>query len=180
MADLMDSIRKRRSIRAYESKEVPQKLLDEILEAARWAQSWANTQCWEIVVVKDKAIKEKIQDSVPGSNPGHNAVADAPILLVVCGKRDVSGSYGGKALTKLGDWFMFDLGVACQNIALAAHGLGLATVLLGAYDHEGVTKVLNFPDGIEPVALMPLGYAAQEGIVPPRKEVEAFVHYDGF
>ena len=74
MADLMDIIKKRRSIRRYQDKEVPPEILDQILESIRWSPSWANTQCWEVIVVKDQGMREKLQATFPDTNPAYKAV----------------------------------------------------------------------------------------------------------
>jgi nitroreductase len=125
MADLMSIIHGRRSIRRFQEKPVPDELLHKVLEAARWAPSWANTQCWHFVVVKDMDVKKKIQETVSSRNPSYLALVNAPVLLVVCGQLQRSGYYNDKYPTKFGDWFMYDLGLATQNLCLAAHDLGL-------------------------------------------------------
>ena len=56
--DLMEAIKGRRSIRKYKPDPVSEETLQKIMEAVRWAPSWANTQCWEVIVVKDP--KDKI------------------------------------------------------------------------------------------------------------------------
>jgi len=66
MDNLMDIVKGRRSIRRYEGKEVSEGDLQKILESVQWAPSWANSQCWEIIVIKDPAIKAELQQkSVP-------------------------------------------------------------------------------------------------------------------
>ncbi|HEO72533.1 MAG TPA: nitroreductase [Candidatus Hydrogenedentes bacterium] len=180
MADFMDIITGRRSTRKYEARPVADDVLEKVLEAGRWAQSWANTQCWEIVVVRDAATKEKLQGTIKGGNPSIDAIVAAPVLLAVCGKTERAGYYKGMAVTKFGDWLLFDLGVLSQNIALAAHALGLASVVVGLFDHEAAREVLGVPDGHEVVTLMPLGYPAGSVEAPPRREVSDFTHYDAF
>lgn len=180
MPDLMKTIEGRRSIRKFKGKDVPQDLLEKVLEAVRWAPSWANTQCWDIIVVRDSATKEKIQKTIGPKNPAAKAVVAAPVLLAVCGKKGSSGFYNNRAPTKFGDWLMFDLGIATQNIALAAHGLGLATVIVGLFDHDGAGKVLAVPNSHELVVLIPLGYPAKSPSAPKRREIAEFTHYDSF
>jgi nitroreductase len=180
MSDLMDIIRNRRSIRRYQEKAIPETILHKLLEAARWAPSWANTQCWHFVVVKDTEIKKKIQEAVPPRNPSSLAIVNAPVLLVVCGQLKRSGYYNGEYPTKFGDWFMYDLGLATQNLCLAAHDSGLATVIVGLFDHDKVGKVIKLPAAHEVLVLIPLGYADHEPSPPKRRELQEFVHYDLF
>ena len=181
MQEFMDIVKGRRSIRKYESTEVPQEALDSILESVRWAPSWHNTQCWEIVIVTESSRKEQLQACLPGKlNPAVKAIAQAPIVLALSGKLNSSGCYRGMPITKFGDWFMFDLGLACQNICLTAHHLGLGTVVVGAFDHDKAAKILKMPAGHELVVLIPLGYPAKVGKAPSRRASEEFTHYDQF
>ena len=121
MAELMEIVKTRRSIRKYTDKEVPREILNEIFEAVRWAPSWSNTQCWEIVVITDPEQKVRLQETLPPKgNPARTSIVQAPVLLAVCGKLKKSGYYKDLVITKFGDWFMFDLGLATQNLCLAA------------------------------------------------------------
>ncbi|MFC1826946.1 nitroreductase family protein [Thermodesulfobacteriota bacterium] len=180
MSDVMGTILGRRSVRRYQEKDIPDEILNRILEAARWAPSWANTQPWEIVVVKDRAIKEKIQEAVAPRNPSLLAIVNAPVLLVICGQLKKSGYYDDQFPTKFGDWFMYDLGLATENLCLAAHDSGLGTVIVGLFDHDRVGEVINLPANHEVLVLVPLGYPDHEPKPPKRREKDAFVHYDTF
>ena len=181
MSDIMKVILERRSIRRYQEKDIPDDIINNILEAARWAPSWANTQPWEIVIVKDKSIKKQIQKNVPSRNPASLAIVNAPVLLVVCGQLKKSGYYDDQYPTKFGsDWFMYDLGLATQNLCLAAQDSGLGTVIVGLFDHDRVGEVINLPANHEVLVLIPLGYPDQNPKPPKRRERDEFVHYDTF
>ncbi len=180
MSDFMDIIKTRRSIRKFEATAISPSELDTLLEAARWAPSWANTQCWEIVVVRDESVKRALQDTLPEGNPGRTSVMAAPMLLVVCGRLKDSGYYKGNVCTKFGDWFLFDLGIMTQNIALAAHAIGLGTVVLGLFDHDKARQILNAPEDCEVVAILPIGRPAKTPPAPPRRELNDFVHHEKF
>jgi nitroreductase len=180
MSDVMETIKERRSIRRFQEKDVPDEVLAMVLEAIRWAPSWANTQPWEIVVVKDRSIKERIQQAVPPRNPSSLAIVNAPVLLVVCGKLKRSGYYKDSSPTKFGDWFMYDLGLATQNLCLAAHDSGLGTVIVGLFDHDRVGEVMKLPAEHEVVVLVPLGYPDQQPSPPKRRDSSEFVHYETF
>jgi nitroreductase len=180
MADLLEIIQSRRSIRNYQDKAVPDDVLNKILEAVRWSPSWANTQCWEVVVVRDQETKQKLQATLPPTNPGSRAMVEAPVILVLCGQLNKSGSYKGQTVTKFGDWFLFDLGIATQSICLTAHSLGLGTVVVGLFDHNQAKQVVGLPEGYELVAMLPLGYPAKEPAAPKRREIGEFVHQGKF
>lgn len=178
--DTMECIKSRRSIRRFTEQEISDEVLRKLLEAIRWAPSWANTQCWEIIVVKDQDIKEKLAAEVLPNNPATKGIIEAPVLIVACGKKGKAGFKKGEAQTDKGDWYMFDLGIACQNLCLAAHSLGLGTVHVGSLNHKGINKVLGLPEDVESVELIPVGYPAKEGSAPPRKELNEFIFIDRY
>jgi len=180
MNDVMTAIKERRSIRNYADTEVPDDVLQTILEAVQWTPSWANTQCWEIVVVKDPDVKANLQKAVPASNPAFKSIVGAPVVLALCAKKGTSGYYKDVVTTRFGDWMMFDLGLAAQSIGLAAHEKGLGTLIVGLYEHDKVDKTLNLPEGVENVALIPLGYATKVPNPPKRREISDFSHHDVF
>lgn len=180
MTDFMEIVQGRRSIRRYQDREIPKEHLTAILEAIKWSPSWANTQCWEAIVIKDPAIKQKVQETLSLGNPAFKAIMEAPVVIALCGKLASAGHKKGEAATKFGDWFMFDIGIATQTLCLTAHYLNLGTVIVGSFNHDKAKEVLRVPEGYEVVSLIPLGYPAQEFKAPPRKGITEFVHYDSF
>ncbi len=181
MAEFWEVLQGRRSIRNHiVGKDVPEQMLEKVLEAVRWTPSWANTQCWEIVVVKDPEMKLRLQRIVGRTNPAYRAMVEAPIVLALCAKLRASGFSKNQSTTKFGDWFMFDLGLAAQSLCLAAHEQGLGTVIVGLFDHDEVKKALAIPDQHEIVAMIPLGFPARGTGVPKRREVSEFTHREKF
>ena len=179
--DVLEAIKSRRSIRQYRDMPVSDEILNKVLEAARWAPSWANTQCTRYVVVKDAATKAKLSETLNRGNPATEAIKNAPIVIVACAVLKKSGYYKGEASTDKGDWYMFDVGIAMQNLALAAYSLGLGTVHVGyIVDTRRVAEILEIPDGIAVVEMMPLGYPAAEAKAPPRKELAEIVFYEKY
>jgi nitroreductase len=179
--DVMEAIKTRRSVRRFKPDPIPDDVMREILEAARWAPSWANTQCWEFIVVKDQAVKERLSEEVlPQGNPARRGIAEAPAVVVALGKEGISGFYKDRPATDKGDWFMYDVGVAMQNLCLAAWGFGLGTVHVGLMDAATCGEILGVPTGTRVVALTPLGYPSVVGGSPPRKEVGEFVYADRY
>jgi nitroreductase len=169
----------RRSVRRYRPDPVSDRDLDAILEAVRWSPSWANTQCWEVIVVREPERKRALQE-ILGRNPAHDAMVDAPVVLVLCGARTRAGYKRGEPVTRYGDWMLYDLGIANQNLCLAAHALGLGTVIVGSFDHDAVDALLGVPATHGSVTMIPLGYPDGETKAPPRREVGAFAHLETF
>ena len=189
--EVFDAIKSRRSIRQYKADPVDDKAIEAILEAGRWAPSWANTQCWRFLVVRDLKIKADVADSLMKiklpdkvlDNPGATAIKTVPVLIVICAEMGRSGCRpgaepDGTPVTDKGDWFMFDTALAVQNMVLAAHALGLGTVIIGAFDAPQAEKALGVPDGYRVVTLFPVGVPAQEGKAPPRKELSEIAFRD--
>jgi nitroreductase len=173
--DLIEGIKGRRSIRKYKTDPVSEAALQKVFEAVRWSPSWANTQCWEVILVREPNMKSELANTLTPTNPARSSIAEAPLVVVVCGKKGVSGFKKGEAATVKGDWLMFDTGIAMQSLCLAAHALGLGTVVVGLFDHGKAEEILGLPQDVEVVAMTPLGYPATQGGAPKRKEVSEFV-----
>ena len=179
--ELIEAIKKRRSVRKYKSDQVEDEKLINVLEAARWAPSWANTQCWQFIIIKDGETKKKLSETLAKGNPSIESVIKAPIILAACGKKGVSGFYKGSYVTDKGEyWYMFDVALAMQNLVLAAHALGLGTVHVGRFDARKAAEILQLPEGIVVVEMTPLGYPDREPRVSPREELSEFVFYDRY
>lgn len=173
--DIFEAIHERRSVRKYKEKNVEEEKIEKVLNAARWAPSWANTQCWRFVVVKDKKIRNELASALSKNNPATDSVKTAPVVIVGCAEKEVSGYKKGEPVTEKGDWFMFDCGLAMQNLMLGAKALGLGTVQVGYFNSEKVKEILSLPNGIIPVAMTPLGYPEKEPKAPPRKNLDEIV-----
>jgi len=184
--NLIEAIKTRRSIRKYKTDPVDDKTIETVLEAARLAPSWANTQCWRFVVVKDAETRNKIADTLVvnptvGANPAVNAIRTAPVTIVACAEKGVSGCFNGKPATEKGDtWYMYDVALAMENLVLAAHALGLGTVHVGLFDAGKVASILNIPANFYVVAMTPLGYPEFQPNARPRKALSEIVFYEKF
>ena len=178
--ETIEAIMTRRSIRQYKPDPVDETTLEKILEAARWAPSWGNQQPCRFVLVTNQKIKDELADMV-GKNPATNAIRTAPIIIVACAKIGISGYYDGKEMSDEGDWHMYDIAVAMQNIVLAAHALGLGAVHVGLnFDTKRAAAILDVPEGFRPIVMSPLGYPAHEGKAPPRKELNEIIFAEKF
>ena len=155
--------------------------MSEILEAARWSPSWANTQCWEFIVVTDQATRTRLSEEVLAQgNPAKRGVAEAPAVVVALGKEGVAGFYKDRPSTDKGDWFMYDVGVAMQNLCLAAWGLGLGTVHVGLMDAVKAQEILAVPAGNAGRGVNPARVPRRGGGQPARKEIKDFVWHEKY
>ncbi|HDP26027.1 MAG TPA: nitroreductase [Deltaproteobacteria bacterium] len=179
--ELNEALRTRRSVRKFTNYVVTDSEIREILEAARVAQSWSNTQVWEFIVVRDSNLIRQITETYGPKNPATRGSLNASVLIVACAKTGTSGCYGGRDVTALSNWFMFDLGVTVQNLCLKVHDMGLGTVVVGYLDHEACSKIVGLPRDFTVVAVLPIGKPSGEGIRDmPRKALKDFVHLDKF
>jgi nitroreductase len=186
--EALDAINTRRSIRRFKSTPVEDEKVGLVLEAARQAPSWANTQCWRFVVVRDADMRNRLADTgfgVGGSMPNRatEAMRVAPVAIVACaemGKAGCGYKEPHEPVTDKGDWFMFDTALAMQNMVLAATALGLGTVYIGAFDSVAAEKVLGVPKGYCVVSMTPLGYPDEDPGPRPRKELDEIVFHDRF
>ncbi|MFH0847018.1 MAG: nitroreductase family protein [Chloroflexota bacterium] len=180
--ELFQAIKERQSIRAYKSTPVDDATLNRILDAAHQAPSWGNSQTWRFIVVRDKGVKEQLASGVlrPG-NRATEATKQAPVLVALCAELNKAGFRDGQPSTnKEGYWFMFDAGLAMQNLMLAAKSLGLGTCCLGGFDAAKAGQILGIPEGYAVVALTPLGYPDEKPEARPRKELNELVFYNKF
>lgn len=167
----VEAIRTRRSVRKYEETAISDEQINQVLESARYAESWANKQGWHILVVKSADTRAKVAAAIEG-NPGAKAVGQAPVLLVVCMDPELSGNMNGKP------YYMVDAGILMDHLMLAAADLGLGTVFIGAFDEDKVRPVLGVPEQYRIVGLTPLGVPAKMPGERPRNELEDIVHWE--
>jgi nitroreductase len=131
-------------------------------------------------VVSDPETKKKLAGALTDlahgvKNPSANAIESAPIVIVACAELGKSGYYKEVQSTDKGDWFMFDVALAMQNLMLAAHAIGLGTVHIGLFDAKEMAEIIDVPEGVEVVEITPLGYADETPGVIPRKELSEIV-----
>lgn len=184
--DVMQAIQGRRSIRKFKPDAVSDETLNTVLEAARQAPSWANTQCWRFIVITEPDVKDKLARCFLSRDPTHEnrgavAVRTAPVTIVACAEKKKSGfSLAGTPQTAKGDWNMYDVGLAMQNLVLEAYALGLGTVHIGLFDHKKVEEVLGVPEDMEVISFTPLGYPDETPDQRPRKALTELVSYNRY
>jgi nitroreductase len=188
--DVFEAIKNRRSIRHYTNDPVDDKTVQAVLEAAHWAPSWGNIQCWRFIVVRDLKIKSEIADTLTKikidnewvENAAAKAVMQAPVLVIICAEKGKAGCRpDGTPVTDKGDyWFMFDVALAMENLVLAAHALGLGTVIVGGFDAIKTAQILGVPAGYNVVTMTPLGVPDRKGQVSPRKQLSEVLYREKY
>jgi len=164
----MKEIFERRSIRKYTGKEVSDESIKELLKAAMSAPSAGNQQPWDFIVVKDRAVLNEI----PKVHQYAQMLKEAPVAIVVCGVLEREKHAG---------YWMQDCAAAIENILIEAQFLGLGAVWLGVYPREdrviGLTKLLEIPENVIPIAVISIGYPAESKEASQRYD-EKKIHRD--
>lgn len=169
----------RRSIRRFTEQTVDHSLLSSVVTLASFAPSWKNTQIVRYIAIEGDLKNRMAEQCASAHQHNRNIIDSAPVLIAVtmitgrCGfERD------GSFTTDRGDsWQMFDAGTASLAFCLAAHDQGLGTVIMGIFDRQKATALLELPEGRELVALIALGYADEEPVAPDRKPVSELLSY---
>ncbi|GAK49008.1 nitroreductase [Candidatus Moduliflexus flocculans] len=166
--EFYELIRKRYSVRAYQSTPIEEETLQRVLEAAVLAPTAANRQSFQIIVVKTIGKEEQLKAVYP--NPWF---AQAPLVVCACGlpqqnwvRRD------GK------NYVDVDVAIMMDHLILAAANEGLGTCWIGAFDPNPLRKLLDLPLDVEPIVLTPLGYPADQPNSKRRKPVSELVRYE--
>ncbi|SPQ01322.1 Nitroreductase [Candidatus Sulfobium mesophilum] len=162
--DILETIKSRRSIRKFENVQVPEELLEKILEAGRWAPSGLNNQPWRFAVISDVSIREMFSQLTHYSR----IVASSQILIAVF--LDTAVSYDRTKDVQA-------VGACIQNMLLEAHALGLGGVWLGEIlrSSEQINKILGLSNNLELMAVIALGYPAESPKNSQRKELKNLV-----
>ena len=166
---VLSLLKGRRSIRRYRPDPVPDEMIEQLLEAGRWAPSASNRQPWQFIVVRDEAILKQVAQHAAYYFIRWAHVEEAPLLIVLC----------GDARNRIYRQFLHeDVGLAGSQIMLQAHALGLGTCWIGGLDRKAIADVLKVPEHIEIVGLLTVGFPAEDPEPPARKPLAEIVHYD--
>lgn len=168
--DILRAIKERRSIRDFQKKDIPEKIMESLIEALRWAPSAGNIQARKFYFIKDKATKKKIAAAALNQN----FIAEAPLVIVGCTDSRISFTYRERGV------FLYSIqDVACSimGMMLLAHELGLGSTWIGAFDEEQLSRILELPRTLRPVAIVPVGYPSKIPKPPPRVSKQDAVEF---
>lgn len=166
--DIFEAIEGRRSIRHYTKEAVSKEQLHKVLEAARLAPSWKNSQHWRYIVVSGRQNIMALGEAA-GFNPNQQVYEDVPCFIVLCADEAHAEEWEGK------QYYMCDMGIGMEHLVLAAQSLGLGTCWIGAFPERPIVELLGIPQGMRVVALTPLGVPARAPQPRPRKQLEEIV-----
>lgn len=167
--DLSSIIRSRRSVRAFLNRPVPEPLLRELVELANWAPSAGNLQARDFIIVRDKGMRGALARAADQTE-----LAQAPAVVIVCTNAIRVAKYGARGRELFA---IQDAAAATENLLLAAHERGLGAVWMGSFDEDEVRRILTIPDHARPVALLALGWPAENPAPPERLPLSGVLHW---
>ena len=163
------AISRRKSVRAFQDRDVPETILTRLLEATRLAPSASNRQEWRFVVARDPDTRKRLARAANGQR----FVGEAPVVIACCAETDGHVMLGGLAC------FPIDVAIAVDHLTLCAAAEGLGTCWIGAFNPGQVKEILGIPPGIRVVALLPVGYPKDPAPVEKsRLPLESIVKYE--
>jgi nitroreductase len=179
--DVDTAIKGRRSIRKYQSRKVPDSVIQDLLNLAIYAPSSMNGQPWFFVVVKNSETKKRLVEIKNRHCPaekrmyGADFLQEAPLVIVVC--VDKKQSYDREVENAV---------LAAANIMLGACQRGLGSVYMSAYRTDDpsiaqeIRQVLGIPESVDPITIIPLGYPDETPEPKVVKALEEVVFYEAF
>ncbi|MGQ9460412.1 MAG: nitroreductase family protein [Candidatus Bathyarchaeaceae archaeon] len=163
--DVFEAIRARRSVRKFRPKPIPNEKLEMILDAGRLAPSAGNRQPWRFVVVKDPKRKKTLAKAADNQT----FIADASVIVVALGDPEISPR-----------WFRQDPMIAVEHMVLAATALGYGTCWIGAFNEEEVKRILEIPERLKVIVLLPIGFPDEAPSPRERKPLKEIVFQEKY
>lgn len=169
---VLSVIKGRRSTRKYLDCDVPDGLIEKILEAASHAPSAGDFQPYEFIVVKNAETRKYIAESC--KQPW---MAEAPVHIVACTNMKIASMYEERGMKLYG---IQDTALAVGNLLLAAEALGLHSCWVGAFGEAQVSILLQCPEYVRPAAIITLGYSDEKVKEPEKHGIGGFAHREKF
>lgn len=165
--EFQELIKKRYSVRAYKSDEVPEDVINKIVEAARLAPTAANRQSFKLYVIKTAGFKDELKKIYP-----REWFVQAPYVMGICGIPD-----GNWVRSDGRNYVDVDSAIVMDHVILAATDLGIGTCWIGAFDPDAAREYLELPPEMEPIAFTPIGYPVDDPGMKRRKPVDELVRF---
>lgn len=176
--DAITCIKSRRSVRKFTDQKISRDILEDLVLTASYAPSWKNTQTTRFIAIENPEVKAKIAAECCSE---HNAsiINSAPVVVatVIVDKRSGFERDGSYSTIREDNWQSFDNGIATQTFCLAATEKGLGTVIMGLYDIQKASEIIEVPEGQVLMSLVAVGYPDEQPGVPKKKTVEDLLSY---
>ena len=178
MPTLIETIKKRRSIRKYKDDPVPREMIEACIEAARHAPSASNTQGWRFFVIEGELKDRLVKEALGGVVVPNKWARTAPVVVVLAMKLSAVTDRIGAKLKGI-DYHVLDAGIAGEHFVLQAAELGLGTCWIGWFNKKAVRRILEIPAGWDIPALITLGFPAEEPEPKVRRPLDEIATFRG-
>lgn len=168
--NLEEIIKKRQAVRSYLDKNVPDDLIEKMLNLANLSPSAGNLQARRIIIVKDLYTRKKLKATCSGLG---RFTIEPPVIFVICALPEESATKYGERGQKL--YALQDGTIFASYLQLAAVSLGLDTCWVGSFDEKEVSAILDLPENLVPVAMIPVGYSEEQPREKPRKTLAELI-----
>ena len=173
--DFFEVVENRHSIRRFQrDQEIPEEDLKKILEMGIKAPSAGNRQSWDFIIIRDKEIKKQLVRAALGQS----FIAQAPVVVVVCANKERSATVYGNRGREV--YCIQDTAAAIQTMLLSITALGYGSCWIGAFNEEAVREVLKIPEGIRPMAILPIGVPVKIPPATPRISLQELIHNETY
>lgn len=173
LMELKDTIKKRHSIRSFSDKKVPLDLIHEMIEFANLAPSAGNLQARDFIIVDDIEIKKRMSIAALDQK----FIVEAPVNIVVCANLNRISPYGRRG-TEL--YCIQDSAAAVEHILLLVVDNGLGACWISAFNESEVSKILNLPSYVIPIAIIPIGYPKGDIEYTSRIDTNKLIHQNAW
>ena len=182
---MLESMKNRRSIRKYAKKDIPESLLNELLEVAMRASNTGNMQLYSVVVTRDENKKKELSPA----HFGQPMITEAPVVLTFCADANRFVKWADQRKAEAGFdnlqafmWGTIDAMLFAENFSTAAEekGLGLCYVGTTIYNADQIIKILNLPRLVVPIITITVGYPDEAPEQSERLPLEAIVHQETY
>jgi len=168
--DVFQAVKERRSIRSFLRKDIPEDVLPRLIDALRWAPTAGNLQSRKFFFIRDERTKKQI--AVAALN--QDFLSTAPVVVVGCADSSIGIRYGRRGIEL---YSIQDVAVSVMAMMLVAFENGLGTCWVGAFQEAEVSKILDLPENLRPVAIIPVGYPEKIPKPPSRLSVKELVEF---
>ena len=166
----------RSSVRNYDAtKKISEAEVRMLLKSVQDAPSWANMQPTKYYVAISEEKLTAVQNMVGGNK---ERIKNAPVLIVSTYERGKSGFFQGNPANEVGDgWGAYDNGLSNCYLILQARAMGFDTLIMGMREADKLRELFSIPQSETVMAVIALGYRAEEPTRPRHKELDEIVKF---
>ncbi|MEU5418454.1 nitroreductase family protein [Streptomyces sp. NPDC001407] len=172
MPETLQVLRSRTVLRNYASEQLDDALIDQMLECMLAAPTASNKQAWSFVVVRRPESVRRVRAFSPGM------IGTPSFVVVACVDRRMTDGLTGKISQKIYETSKLCVAMAVENLLLSAHALGLGGCPVSSFREDALRVLLDLPEPIEPVLLVPIGRPAEAPTPSDRRNKNEVISYE--